>query len=60
MVEEGHSPYATLPIPFGLMGQADTWFNPREYGKIEAIVTEAVAATCGILLEQVRPNVKIG
>jgi len=60
MVEEGHCPHAVLAIPFGLMNREDTWFNPKEYGKIEAIVTEAVAATCGIVIEQVRPNVKIG
>jgi hypothetical protein len=60
MVEEGHCPHAVLAIPFGHMNLESTWFNPREYGKIEAIVTEAVAATCGILLEQVRPNAKLG
>lgn len=60
MVEEGHAPYSIIPIPFGQMNLESTWFNPREYGKIEAIVTEGKAATCGILLEQVRPNVKIG
>jgi len=60
MVEEGHCPHAVLAIPFGHMNREDTWFNPKEYGKIEAVVTEAVAATCGILLEQVRPNMKLG
>jgi hypothetical protein len=60
MVEEGHCPHAVLAIPFGLLSREDTWFNPREYGKIEAVVTEAVAATCGIVLEQVRPNIKLG
>ena len=59
-MEEGHAPHAIVPIPFGLMEDEATWFNPRDYGKLEAVVTEAVAATCSILLEQVRPNVKLG
>jgi len=60
MVEEGHAPYATVPITFGRLDDESTWFNPREYGKIEAIITEAKAATCGIVIEQVRPNIKVG
>ena len=60
MVEEGHCPHSALAIPFGHKMLESTWFNPKEFGKVEAIVTEAVAATCGIVLEQVRPNMKIG
>jgi len=59
-IETGHAPHAITPLPFGLMSKEDSWFNPKEYGKIEAVVTEAVAATCSVLLEQVRPNMKLG
>ena len=58
--ESGCALHATLPIPFGIMGDESTWFNPRDYGKIEAVVTEVTGAPCGILLEQVRPNMKVG
>lgn len=59
-MESGHAPHAILPIPMGLLDDETTWFNPKEYGKIEAVLTEAVAATCSIALEQVRPNIKVG
>ena len=60
VVESGHALHATLPICFGILDREDTWFNPKEYGKIEVVATEAVAAVCNLLLEQVRPNMKIG
>jgi hypothetical protein len=56
MVEEGHAPHATLPIPFGLMDQPDTWFNPVGRGKVELVLTQKVAATCQLVLEQLRPK----
>jgi len=60
IMESGHAPHAILPIPFGLLEDESTWFNPKDFGKIEAVLTEAVAATCSIMLEQVRPNMKVG
>ena len=54
-VEEGHALHATLPIPFGIMDEPDTWFNPTPYSKMELVATQAVAATCQIVAEQVRP-----
>ncbi len=38
-----------------LMEQPETWFNPTPYGKMELVLTQAVAATCQIVAEQVRP-----
>lgn len=56
MLENGHSPHATLPIPFGRFMEPDTWFDPKTYGKVELVMTQAVAsAVCEIVLEQVRP-----
>jgi len=52
---EGHALHATVPVPFGIPGEPDTWFNPTEYKKFEAVVTEAAAAACSIVGEQVRP-----
>lgn len=55
MLETGHALHATLPIPFGIMDQPDTWFDPTPYSKMELVLTQAVAATCQIVAEQVRP-----
>ena len=52
----GHALHATLPVPFGRFMEPDTWFDPKTYGKIELVMTQAVAsAVCEIVLEQVRP-----
>jgi hypothetical protein len=55
MVEEGHALHATLPILFGLPDIPATWFDPRPYKKIEAVLTQATAsAACSVVVEQVR------
>ena len=55
-VEEGHALHATLPIPFGLMDQPATWFNPKTHKKLELVLTQAVAsAVCQVVAEQERP-----
>jgi hypothetical protein len=58
--EFGHLPYAVQPYAFGDMNDEATWFNPKEFGKVELVVTEAVAGVCSVSLEQVRPNMKLG
>lgn len=55
IAERGHALHATLPVPFGDMDRPDTWFDPRPYRKVEAVLTQAVAGACSIVLEQVRP-----
>jgi hypothetical protein len=53
MVEEGHSIHATLPVPFGEMDRPESWFDPKPFKKIEAVLTQAVAsAVCQVVLEQ--------
>ena len=55
-MEEGHALHATLPVVFGRFMEPDTWFDPKTYGKIELVMTQAVvSAVCEIVLEQVRP-----
>ncbi len=55
-VETGHALHATLPIPFGDQWTPEDWFDPRNYRKMELVLTQAVAdATCEIVTEQVRP-----
>ena len=53
--EFGHALHATLPVPFGIMDDPTSWFDPKPYKKVELVLTQAVAATCQICLEQVRP-----
>lgn len=54
--EIGHALHATVPIPFGIMDDPDTWFDPTGYGKVEAILDDDTAdAVCQIVLEQERP-----
>ncbi len=55
--EDGHAMHAVLPVLFGELNLPETWFNPKTYGKVELLLTQAVAdATCEIVLEQVRPQ----
>jgi len=57
MMEIGHAPHACLPVPFGRINNPEDWFNPKEYEKLELVLTQAVAsAVCEIAAEQVRPN----
>jgi hypothetical protein len=53
---EGHALHHTLPIPFGVMDDPDTWFDPTPYKKLELVGTEAVASVNSLVVEQVRPN----
>jgi len=57
MIEAGHAPHATLPITFGRLNEKDDWFDPKVYGTLELVLTQAVAdAVCEIVAEQVRPQ----
>jgi hypothetical protein len=52
-VEGGHALHATLPVPFGEMDKPDSWFDPKPFKKIEAVLTQAVgSAACQVVLEQ--------
>lgn len=55
MLIEGHALHATLPIPFGRLDKPEDWFDPRNYRKVEMVMTEAAAAANQIVLEQVAP-----
>lgn len=56
--EAGHAPHATLPIPFGRLHEKDDWFDPKVYGTLELVLTQATVAgaVCEIVAEQVRPQ----
>jgi len=53
-LESGHALHATLPIIFGEMDNPETWFDPKVYGKVEWVGTEAVEAACALIAEQER------
>lgn len=58
-MEAGHAPHATLPIPFGIMDDPDTWFDATKYGKIDLYSyapSSGAAGVSSVVLEQVRPN----
>lgn len=55
--EHGHAIHSTVPALFGRFDVPEDWFNPKEYGKVELVLTQAtVNAVCEILLEQVKPQ----
>jgi len=55
IAERGHAPHATVPIPFGLSDSPDTWLDPRPYGKVELVLTQATAdAVVEVVTEQLR------
>jgi hypothetical protein len=53
---EGHALHATLPLPFGIMEDPDSWFDPTPYKRMDLVCTEAAAAANSLVAEQVRPN----
>lgn len=58
-MEAGHAPHATVPIPFGVMEDPETWFNATKYGKIDLYLyapSSGAAGVSSVVLEQVRPN----
>ena len=51
--EHGHALHATLPVSFGEMDRPDSWFDPKPFKKIEAVLTQGTAsAACQVVLEQ--------
>ncbi len=54
--EDGHALHATVPIFMGDRDLPETWFDPRSYTKLEAVLTEANAGgAASIVTEQVYP-----
>ena len=54
VIYEGHGFHATMPMPMGDMMRPETWFEPKTWGLIELVTTEAAAAANRISVEQVR------
>ena len=53
-IVRGSCPHSTIYVPFGLRGEPDTYFNPKDYEDISLILTQAAASAVSIILEQLR------
>ena len=49
---KGAEPYACLAIPFGRMQEPGDWLKSNNYGDIKLYSTQAVAAACSVVLQQ--------
>lgn len=47
--------HSTAFVPFGLLSEPDTYFDPKEWNDIDLILTQAAAATVQIAAQQLRP-----
>lgn len=55
LVEHGHALHATWPHVFGKLNDPNTWLNPRQWRKLEAVLTQDDAdGVVEIVVEQVR------
>lgn len=55
LLVKGSCPHSTIHLPFGLRNQPATYFDPKVYGDIDLVLTQAAASAVGIVLEQLRP-----
>ena len=50
----GAAPYACLCMPFGDLYTPEDWLDAPSYGSIRLFSTQAVAAACSVILQQLR------
>jgi len=55
MVVKGACPHSTIHIPMGLRDQPATYFDPKGFGDIDLVLTQAAASAVAVVLEQLRP-----
>ena len=55
MIVKGSCPHSTIHLPFGLRNLPETYFNPKEFGDIDLVLTQAAASAVSVILEQLRP-----
>lgn len=46
--------HSTAFVPFGILDQPDTYFNPTEWNDIDLVLTQAAAAVCQVSAQQLR------
>ena len=55
IIIKGSCPHSTIYIPFGIKDDPATYFDPKVYGDIDLILTQAYASAVAIVLVQLRP-----
>jgi len=55
LVVKGSCPHSTIHVPFGLRDNPETYFDPREFGDVDLILSQAAASAVSVVLEQLRP-----
>jgi len=52
---EGCAPFACLVLPLPLTDNEREWFDPRQYGSVKLLLTQAKAnASCAVITQQLR------
>ena len=51
----GAEPYACIAVPFGRMDEPRDWLQAANFGDIKLFSTQAVAAACSVVLQQLHP-----
>jgi hypothetical protein len=54
MVVTGSCPHSTIDIPFGLIAEPATFFDPKKFEDIDLILTQAAAANVQVVSQQLR------
>lgn len=55
MTVKGACPHSTVHVPFGLRADPSTYFDPKAFGDIDLVLSQAAASAVGVVLEQLRP-----
>jgi len=51
----GGCPHSTVYVPMGLRALPETYFDPKKFGDIDLVLTQAAASAVAVVLEQLRP-----
>ncbi len=52
---QGSCPHSTIHVPMGLRNEPETYFDPKKFGDIDLVLTQAAASAVAVVLEQLRP-----
>ena len=55
LVVKGACPHSTIYVPFGLKEDPATYFDPKVFGDIDLVLTQAAASAVAVILLQLRP-----
>jgi hypothetical protein len=55
MIVKGACPHSTIYVPFGLPNEPATYFDPKVFGDIDLVLTQAAASAVAVVLNQLRP-----